>query len=340
MLEPDPRQVRGPRDCLFTAELAGALLPPPLAVVGCYGPAGSSSLELYTDPGGIAATYAAPEDANGDDGDSVQFSTKQSGALCPCQPELVAAAECCAPDGLLQQLVESHVPLRCTAELVLSVSVGGGSTNTSEPAFKQLEEQLCGDGTVLVALAPQAEGEAAAAAPVLPGDASFKELGASWARPAVLRPLQRAAGGAAAAPRIAWQPGQQEHRHSSLCLDVLCYVPAGMPASEAVASIVRPAVRRQLAAMQADVEEAVAAGALLHIPTLPPQRALHFLPPGMVHHITVVRLRSGCDVGESLTSPPAQVCGQQAPTGLADARFCTARPPPSGLAGRELAVHC
>lgn len=267
-------------------------MPPPLAVVGCYGPAGASFLQLHTEEGGVIATYAAS--GNGDaSSDGVQFAVKQAGALSPCRPELVTPSDCCSADGLLRQLAEGYVPVRCTAELVLSIF--GSSDDTLESAFKELEQQACGDRTVFVAEVPSAAGSAAAAAPVLPGAAPFAELGASWARPALLRPLQRAsgAGGAAAAPRLAWQPGQQDQQHSSLCLDVLCYVPTGMPASEAVASVVRPAVRRQLAAMQADVAEAVEDRSALQVASLPPQRALHFRPPGFVHHITVVRLSTG-----------------------------------------------
>lgn len=276
------------------AELASALLPPPVAVVGCYGPAGASFLQLHTEAGGVAATYTTLSSGDGSS-DSVQFAIKQGGTLSPCQPELVAPADCCSSDGLLRQLAEGHVPVRCTAELVLSVSDRSGSTDTLESAFKELEDQLCGDGTVFVAEVPPAAGDAAAAAPVLPGAAPFGELGASWARPALLRPLQRASGGssggAAAAPRLAWQPRHQEQQHSSLCLDVLCYVPTGMPASEAVASFVQPAVQRQLAAMQAEVVEAAGAGP--QAAKVPPQRALHFRPPGFVHHITVVSVQAG-----------------------------------------------
>ncbi|KAL4446803.1 hypothetical protein ABPG77_008047 [Micractinium sp. CCAP 211/92] len=276
-------------DLPTTKELAGALVPPPLAVLGCYGPAGASFLQLHTEEGGVIATYAAP--ANGDgSSDGVQFAIKQGGALSPCQPEPVTPSDCCAADGLLRQLAEGYVPVRCTAELVLSIC--GSSDDTLESAFKELEQQVCGDRTVFVAEVPSAAGSAAAAAPVLrlPGAAPFAELGASWARPALLRPLQRAsgAGGAAAAPRLAWQPGQQDQQHSSLCLDVLCYVPTSMPASEAVASVVRPAVRRQLAAMQADVADALADRSDRQVADLPPQRALHLHPPGFVHHITVL----------------------------------------------------
>ena len=276
-------------------------MPHPLALVGCFGQEGDPFLQLQTEPGGVAATYAAAADCDGDsvaaagpgDGDAIRWAVKQGGKFCSCEPQLVPASQACNSEGLLRQLAEGHVPVRCAAEVVLAVGSSRGGAGALQPAFAELEEQLCGSSTVYLAEAAAGGGSGGSAAtqPQLPGSAPFPALGASWAAPTVLRPLVRcASGGAAAAPRLGWQPGASELRHCSLCLDVLCYVPQGMPAAEAVQSIVRPAVRRQLAAMRLDAEEAAAAGAALSIPNLPPQRALHFRPPGVPHHVTLVRL--------------------------------------------------
>jgi hypothetical protein len=152
------------------------------------------------------------------------------------------------------------------------------------------------------------DGAVAAQRQVLPGTQPFSALGVSWGRPATLRALQQGCpGGAAtpcAAPQLSWRPRPDGLRHCALSLDVLCYVPADMSAAAAVTSLVRPAVRRQLAAMRA----AAAAAA----PSLPPQSALHFQPPGFCHHVTLVSmaLPTCCDIAAAAAVP--LTAGQQA----------------------------
>jgi hypothetical protein len=268
------------------AELAGALLPPPLVVVGVYGAEGSPFLQQHTEPGGVAAAHNSSSSSSS----GVQYSVQQGGTLAACQPEVLPTATD-AGSGMLPALAQRYLPVRCTADLVLHVGSSG-----LQAAFDDLEEQLCGPTAVYIAEVPAAAGSPAGAAaaggaaaaqrPVLLGAQSFSALGASWASAAALRPLQQGCpGGAAtpcAAPRLSWQPRPDGLRHCALSLDVLCYVPADMPAAEAVGSLVRPAVRRQLAAMRA----AAAAAA----PSLPPQSALHFQPPGFCHHVTLVSM--------------------------------------------------
>lgn len=292
------------------AELAGALLPAPLAVVGCYGAAGSSVLQR-TDAGGIAAAYPASAEgqasSSSSDASSVQFSIKTGGKLAPLEAQLLPLAEACTAGGLLRRLVDNYTPVRCTAELVLSASGAVGGSGLAA-AFQELEEQLCGSASFyIVSLlggsssdgSSSGGGSAALAAGqhALPGLGPFSVLGASWERVPVLRPYERTApssgsnGGSSngcSAPQLSWAPGAATLRHASLCLDVLAYVPRDMPAAEAVGAVVRPAVRRQLRSMRADAEEAAAAGAALMIPNQPPLRALHFLPPGWPHHLTQV----------------------------------------------------
>jgi hypothetical protein len=62
-------------------------------------------------------------------------------------------------------------------------------------------------------------------------------------------------------------------------LDVLCLAPKALPASELPARVLRPALRAQLGAMQ---QAMIAQGALCTL------RALHFLPPGWAHPLTLV----------------------------------------------------
>ncbi|KAI7836732.1 hypothetical protein COHA_009430 [Chlorella ohadii] len=293
-----------------TKELAGALLPAPLAVVGCYGAAGSSVLQR-TDAGGIAAGYPAPAEgqanSSSSDAGSVQFSIKTGGKLAPLEAQLLPLAEACTAGGLLRRLVDNYTPVRCTAELVLSASGAVGGSGLAA-AFEELEEQLCGPASFYIVSSlggSSSDGSSsggggtalAAGQHALPGLGPFTVLGASWERVPVLRPYERTApssgsnGGSSngcSAPQLSWAPGAATLRHASLCLDVLAYVPRDMPAAEAVGAVVRPAVRRQLRSMRADAEEAAAAGAALMIPNQPPLRALHFLPPGWPHHLTQI----------------------------------------------------
>jgi hypothetical protein len=267
---------------LLSAELAEALLPPPLSVVGVYGAPGASHLRSQTEPGDLAV-------ACGKDG-QLQYYLQQGSSLADCQPEVVDAAAECGADGLPRALAEGYVPVRAAADLVLDVSDGSGPDGL-QAAFDELEQQLCGPGSVYVATAAGGGGGGGDGGAGLPGGEPFSALGASWAAPCTLRPFVRGAPGGSvagcAAPRLSWQPEAASVRHASLCLDALCYIPAAMPAAEAVAAVVRPAVRRQLRAAAAEV---AAAGAEAGAPgRLPPLRALHFRPPRLRHHITLVR---------------------------------------------------
>ena len=61
-------------------------------------------------------------------------------------------------------------------------------------------------------------------------------------------------------------------------LDVLCLAPTTLPAAQLPEMALRPALRAQLAAMR---QTAVSRGALCTL------RALHFLPPGWQHPLTL-----------------------------------------------------
>ena len=300
-------------------------------MVGCYGPEGSALLRR-TDEGSIVAAYPASEGEQSSSSGSVQFSVKAGGALAPRQPQLLPAADVCAPGGVLRRLVDGYTPVRCTAELVLSAAGAAGSPGLAA-AFDELEEQLCGAASFYIVeslggAAADSSGSGgggaalAAGQHALPGMGPFSVLGASWERVPVLRPYERTApangggsngGVACSAPRLGWQPGAATLRHASLCLDVLVYVPRDMPAAEAVGAIVRPAVRCQLRAMRTDAEEAAAAGAALMIENQPPLRALHFMPPGWPHHVTQVRAAAGMQLGGREGGPgaTAKVLAQQ-----------------------------
>lgn len=271
-------------------------------MVGCYAETGTAALISCTEPGGVAI-------AVGNDG-ALQYHVQQGGSLVPCQPELLDPAAACTTDGLLVELAEGYVPVRCVAELVLAASSGKDGGINLLAAYEELEEQLCGPGSLYVAEATPnaaAAGNGSVGLPqaVIPASEPFPSLGATWSNATVLRPYQRAtrggAGAGCAAPQLSWQPGEAAQQHASLCLDVLCYVPASMPAAEAVGTLVRPAVRRQLRAMRLDAEAAAAAAAAgfskgkggaarQQQSGLQPQRALHFRPPGYCHHMTLVSL--------------------------------------------------
>ncbi len=66
---------------------------------------------------------------------------------------------------------------------------------------------------------------------------------------------------------------------ASADLDFLCLVPRGVPISELPDVVIRPAVRRQLAAMRAAM---LGEGCVCNL------RALHFQPPSWPHPVTVV----------------------------------------------------
>lgn len=64
-----------------------------------------------------------------------------------------------------------------------------------------------------------------------------------------------------------------------LHLDVLCLAPKSLPASQLPDVALRPALRMQLATMR---QAMISQGALCTL------RALHFLPPGWHHPLTLV----------------------------------------------------
>lgn len=66
---------------------------------------------------------------------------------------------------------------------------------------------------------------------------------------------------------------------ASADVDVLCLVPRGLCISELPEKVIRPALRRQLAAMRAAMLEE---GSVCDI------RALHFQPPPWPHPVTVI----------------------------------------------------
>lgn len=249
-------------------------------MVGAYGAPGAPHLRSQTEPGDLVV-------ARGQDG-QLQYFLQQGSALADCRPEVVAESAERAADGLPRALAGGHVPVRAVAEVVLTVSSSAGPGGL-RAAFDELEQQLCGPDSVYVAAAAASGG-----GPALPGGEPFSALGASWALPCTLRPfVHGAAGGTAAgcaAPRLTWQPGADSVCHASLCLDVLCYIPAAMPAAEAVAAIVRPAVQRQLRAAAAEAAAGAAGGAPGRVP---PLRALHFRPSGLCHHVTLVSWQGG-----------------------------------------------
>lgn len=81
-----------------------------------------------------------------------------------------------------------------------------------------------------------------------------------------------------------FEPYQQQQQISSvtLSLDVLAYAPSSMQLSEVPAALLLPALRGQLATMQALLQQQSAQGQ-----QLTPLRACHFLPPGLGFPVTV-----------------------------------------------------
>eukprot|EP00887_Chlorella_sp_A99_P003427 scaffold7.g3427.t1 len=260
-----------------------ALLPPPVAVVGIYTP---GALET-SKPWQHVALSA-------DDGDATARVAACGG---PAQRLPVQAV-----GGPAEQLLAARfVPVRLQADHVLEVS----SDTPLRTAFDRLAEQLCGSAALYIAevadrassqaaaasqagVASRGGGGSAAAAPrqqLVGGRGSAGELGGAWACPLELRAFQRLApvGGTCSAPRAELQPASGSVQYSALHLDVLCYAPKQQPLAEVVERLVKPAARRQLAAMAAEAEDAAAAG---RGPS--PLRAMHFWPPGAAHHVTVV----------------------------------------------------
>lgn len=94
-----------------------------------------------------------------------------------------------------------------------------------------------------------------------------------------LLPLQHTGNnGNSSAPMFEYEPNKQQQDVTSLTLglDVLCYAPGSMPASQVMQSLIAPAVKAQLATMQQQLIQQVADGQ-----PLTPIRAHHFQPPGL-----------------------------------------------------------
>jgi hypothetical protein len=172
-------------------------------------------------------------------------------------------------------LQESHALVRCALELVLEVP--SASPAAVDAAFAALESQLQSPDVAFLVLAPGGER-------TLAGPQTLKAAGGSWQLAVGLQPVvQTPAGAAPAAPAPAFAPAPAAVSASTLLLDVLCYVPLDTPTARAAGAAARPALLAQLRAMRRLAAAAAAAGA-----PPPPLRALHFLPPGLAHHVTAV----------------------------------------------------
>lgn len=130
-------------------------------------------------------------------------------------------------------------------------------------------------------------------------------MGASWTSPLLLRPYcSSGAGGASTpsgqctAPTLRFQPGRADVLCAALHVDVLCYASKGLSGQEVLERVVRQAVAAQLELM---CQETQRRGELA------PLRALHFLPPGLPHHVTLVRHE---ETGKYVPgNPPENVLG-------------------------------
>jgi hypothetical protein len=72
--------------------------------------------------------------------------------------------------------------------------------------------------------------------PWLAGAGALEDLGASWSSPLSLRPFCSAGSSSAACvvPSVRFDPGKAAIACSALHLDVLCYVPKSMSATDAI----------------------------------------------------------------------------------------------------------
>ncbi|GAB4815562.1 hypothetical protein N2152v2_002608 [Parachlorella kessleri] len=186
-----------------------------------------------------------------------------------------------APQGrvVAEALASRFVPVRCSADLVLQVPVPVGSSaqppasGAVAAAFDKLKQQICGPRSVYLAAAPCGAAQGRGAGWRLPGHDTLEALGASWAQPLSLTPFCSSStggsggdsGAACCAPTLRFQPSPTGIACAALHVDVLCYAPGGMPAQQAVE--------------ERETERQGSVG---------PLRALHFLPPGLGTHITLV----------------------------------------------------
>ena len=180
-------------------------------------------------------------------------------------------------------LQETHTLVRCAVDLLLEAKAA--TPAAVQAALSTLEVVLCSPATLFLvkrtSTQPGLETEF-----MLAGSDTLASLGGSWQQPVMMQMSMRP--GAAdtepsVAPIAAFQPGITDINCSALRLDVLCYAPAGMPASKAALDVVQPALAAQLRAMARE-----AAAATADTRSLSPLRALHFLPPGLCHHITLI----------------------------------------------------
>lgn len=277
-------------DIAATRDEVNSLLPAPLQVIGacCSKQCDLASLRNSLWPGGLAAVVY-------ENGLHVHPGDNTSSSLtATVQPE--------QPDGVPDVLHSAFVPLRCTADLMLEVVSPGTSAAASgsapasplrgqtpggrldehamHSAFDELEQEVCGPSTIFIADTPAAGGDSSAARMFMPDDTPLAALGATWDAPVHLRPYCRAEGAASlSAPSMVFDPIKGAMACAALRLDVLCYAPKDMPAQLAVQEVLFPAVRAQLRVMRREVERRG---------EVTPFTALHFQPPKLPHHITLV----------------------------------------------------
>lgn len=196
-----------------------------------------------------------------------------------------------APDGssITPQLLDSdplpqrYALVRCAVELVLEVpsapSAPAPSSQAISAAFEALETQICSPETLFL-VTPSCTGTTNETTRVLAGSDTVASLGGSWQQAVTVHPAMRTSTSAAyAAPTASFDPGHSTVSCASLQLDVLAYVPHDTPAAAAAEQHVKPALLAQLREMRGQTVAAVA-------PV--PLRALHFFPPGLAHHVTIV----------------------------------------------------
>lgn len=165
-------------------------------------------------------------------------------------------------------LKQTHVLVRCIVDFTLEVP----ASHSTKDVLTAWQGALCSSDTVFLV-----NGN------TLAGNQTLRELGASWDRPVVFSAFTRpdTQAGNMAAPSASIQPCSEDVRWSTVHLDVLCYVPVTTTAGKAATDYVSPALKAQL---QSVIKE------LAPTPGGAPRplRALHFLPPGYTHYITLV----------------------------------------------------
>ena len=192
--------------------------------------------------------------------------------------------------------------LRCAVDFTVEIPVSSGGT--ADDAVSTWEQALCGPDTVYLVNAT----ELAGSTPM--GAFSGSSNGQSWEQqqPLFFQPLCRPHSrsdfltfGNLSAPSAAITPCHGEIQWSTVHLDVLCYAPAAMPAKEAVQKVLIPGIKAQLTVCRTELNRVrdttttttAAADNNNNKRRLPPLCALHFLPPGFNHHITIVYPLSG-----------------------------------------------